>query len=589
MIRLLLLAMAAAASGSFAQTGDSPKDYCRDTLEDIVNKAGANPASGERLIEQALDFTNAQPCMAQLFADYIKTARVRAIQKSLQGRLNNQQLTSTTAPQGTTSPISKPATSALSLISEYGGVTTSTQNQTATIQISPYKVPSNLAASGWVPYCDQWLAVTRECISGGLLQQMNRLSASITANTNTSAQSLAAVPVSGSTSTGSAQPVTATASGSRAPSFAGATGKYVLWYNKGKAGKLDFSKVDYSTATGRLNQLVRDLAGNRLYAQWQSCLAADLSAIWVDPSAPHKTLRSPAEIGEAIKNALEDYVKIADILRLGEPLKSCHAAITLPPAGDLKAARASDQQFIADLPAAIAALDQIQAQIDAAIIQTMTTPALSVEYDFSAPVNQPTYSIAKLAYSYTHQGAEPASKTACPASPTGAGKPAGTVACPSWTLTLNAGLSWYSATPASSIPGSSLLRDLQVGIEWDQPIASSQWKAIGSLIGDTTLSATYYYQDQTSPSILKVTPGSPVAGITLTGLPATATQVFTQKGNIHCAQLRYAFGTGTNVKFPVAVTWSNRSELIARPTWGAQFGVSYDFSSLLGSPGGANK
>jgi hypothetical protein len=59
--------------------------------------------------------------------------------------------------------------------------------------------------------------------------------------------------------------------------------------------------------------------------------------------------------------------------------------------------------------------------------------------------------------------------------------------------------------------------------------------------------------------------------------------VFTRKGNISFVQLKYGFGTGTNVKFPIAVSWSNRSELIAHPTWGAQFGVSYDFSSLLGS------
>lgn len=78
-----------------------------------------------------------------------------------------------------------------------------------------------------------------------------------------------------------------------------------------------------------------------------------------------------------------------------------------------------------------------------------------------------------------------------------------------------------------------------------------------------------------------MTPGSPVNGITFTGLPSTATQIFTQKGNINVAQVRYGFGTGTNLKFPIAVTWSNRTELIAHPTWGLQFGVSYDFSSLL--------
>jgi hypothetical protein len=122
----------------------------------------------------------------------------------------------------------------------------------------------------------------------------------------------------------------------------------------------------------------------------------------------------------------------------------------------------------------------------------------------------------------------------------------------------------------------------------DKNIASSKWGWVGSLIGDTTLSATYYYQDQTSPSILKVTPGSPLSGITLADLPSTATQLFTQKGNINFVQLKYGFGTGTNVKFPIAVSWSNHSDLIQHPTWGAQFGISYDFTTLLGSGGGGS-
>jgi hypothetical protein len=101
-------------------------------------------------------------------------------------------------------------------------------------------------------------------------------------------------------------------------------------------------------------------------------------------------------------------------------------------------------------------------------------------------------------------------------------------------------------------------------------------------MGDSTASGTYYFQYQSSPAILNVTPGSPLNGITIIGLPSNATQIFTQKGSIHVFQLKYGLGTGTNVKFPIAVTYSNRTELIAHPTWGLQFGVTYDFTSLLG-------
>jgi hypothetical protein len=44
--------------------------------------------------------------------------------------------------------------------------------------------------------------------------------------------------------------------------------------------------------------------------------------------------------------------------------------------------------------------------------------------------------------------------------------------------------------------------------------------------------------------------------------------------------VRYGFGTGKKVKFPIALTYSNRSDLIVHPALGLQFGVSYDLSAI---------
>ena len=72
-------------------------------------------------------------------------------------------------------------------------------------------------------------------------------------------------------------------------------------------------------------------------------------------------------------------------------------------------------------------------------------------------------------------------------------------------------------------------------------------------IGQTTLSLAYYFQRQESPSILNVTPGSPITGITFTGLPANASQVFAQKGDIHLAQLKWALGNGQECPLSIRV------------------------------------
>jgi len=38
---------------------------------------------------------------------------------------------------------------------------------------------------------------------------------------------------------------------------------------------------------------------------------------------------------------------------------------------------------------------------------------------------------------------------------------------------------------------------------------------------------------------------------------------------------------GSNIKVPVSVTYSNRTELIEKPTWRGQVGFTYDFDSLF--------
>jgi hypothetical protein len=143
-------------------------------------------------------------------------------------------------------------------------------------------------------------------------------------------------------------------------------------------------------------------------------------------------------------------------------------------------------------------------------------------------------------------------------------------------LTANGAFTLYNSTPAENIPGVNRLRDAQFALQVEKDLG------ILSLLGAAAVSGTYYFQYQNSPAILNITPGTPLPGITFTGLPANASQVFAPKGNLHVGQLRLVLGAAqSSVRFPLAISYSNRTELIPKPTWKAQLGISYDFDSLF--------
>jgi hypothetical protein len=179
-------------------------------------------------------------------------------------------------------------------------------------------------------------------------------------------------------------------------------------------------------------------------------------------------------------------------------------------------------------------------------------PLLTGEYDLNTPASQPSNSTVRLI------GAMPATSGLA--------------------FTLNAAGSWYNSTPSASIPGSRRLRDLQFAAEAAYTFSGP---AV-NLLGQSTASVAYYYQDQTSPAILNVTPGQPVSGVTFTDLPSNASQVFAERGVINLGQGKFTFIPGKlGINIPVSVTWSNRTELVTHSVWRGQIGISYDLDSLF--------
>lgn len=447
---------------------------------------------------------------------------------------------------GTTSTVSKPATP-LSLATEYGGITSSTKGQTVTLQMSLDSIPRALAANGDIPYCSNPLVVIsgQGCISKSTIDYLARVGVGVSENTSPGTKNVTGSAVG--VSQGSAQEVTLSSVGNQAPSLASAFIKYQFIKASVSQGGLPTIDTNVKNKADQVadarDKLLTDMPP--AYKTWHDCFIRKMRESSVEKR------------GETFQKC---YPQIADILA-GNQVTLCDNT-TVPRASPQVSATA-----LADLVTYIAASESLQAAYDAAVAAKAGDSPLTGEIDYNTPQDQPVNWTAKLVGSFTFAKSKQADKAS------GA------------TLTYNAGASIYGSTPSSAIPGASRLRDVQAGTEFDLNIASSQWPGLLGKIGDTTASIAIYYQYQSSPAILNVTPGSPVSGVTITGLPSTATQVFAQKGNIFVAQARWGFGTGTSAKFPISVTYANRTELIVHPNWGAQVGVSYDFTSLLGSNG----
>ena len=196
-------------------------------------------------------------------------------------------------------------------------------------------------------------------------------------------------------------------------------------------------------------------------------------------------------------------------------------------------------------------VNSYKASVNAFVETLRKSPLLTLEYDYNRPASQPTNSTVRLV---------------------------GQTVLGGWTLTGNGAVSVYDSTPSSAIPGASLLRDVQIAAEACYDFSKLKKS---TLLGHSTASTAYYFQN---PAILNVTPGQPVTGVTITGLPATATQVYAQKGIISILQGKFTYSPGSSsISLPVSFTWSNRTELVTNPTWRGQVGISYDFDSLFGS------
>jgi hypothetical protein len=545
------------------------------------------------------------PNLRKAALDLFKPTR-RNIFQALQNYSPQQQQGSTTSSTSSVNPVSK-VTGPSAISEEFSGVNVNSSTSALTFQFAPATLLTNLKKANVIVPCSSSLRIKDNCFGGFWDGLAEHLTFSVTTNTSTTGQAVKGTATS-SGSGAPAVPATLSTAGSMQPSFGGFGTKFALYTAPDKKasaesqGKLDQATKEFDAKISQTSVLLENQLLNCPAFSVASDRAADAIAAQPDEETFYQTLSG--EYGS-----------------LGESLLSC----LLQPDSDLAKAL---QNYLAAVLADAANENEISAA---------GKPIVSFEYDLNTPQNQPSYSSIKSNFSLTFgstdesknaksatkakhaKRADSDTKGSCDTAKSNStirsacgtasiviaslrkgpdmldgisdssaslsdtkaqnavAKSAAGANTKPFAINASVGVDLYNAEPLSSIPSASHLRDFQAGAEIDWILRSSKIPAIGSLVGDSTLSGVYYYQDQTSPSILK----GPPQTVTIADLPPTATQVYTSRGPINLGQIRLGLGTGSNVSFPICFTYSNRSGLIQHPIKGFQFGLSYNLSSLF--------
>ena len=444
-----------------------------------------------------------------------------------------QQNGSSSGTGGSTSVASKGLSAKLlSIASEYGALSQSINSQTTTVQGSLAGVPLALESKGILVECSTKILAITPCVHHELVDRLSRLSYSASFNGPTSSTSVTG-KATGS-ATGTSQPVTVKGSDRTITAL---SAKVIL-----KPGKPDQTALSKATSAVEGAKITSDIAATKEdLANYTDPRPTEDYGKWLNGSA--------RTILEAYKQDPSGKSAIAAWKEMGT---SMVVAMGVP--ADTSGEMAANSSVIKDASKFAFEYGEYVRAEESAADTMVVTPVLSLEYDDNRPVFQPSNSVVRGIYQ----------KTWKPLS-----------------LTVNGAVSFYNVAQ-KTVPGAGRLRDSQFATEMSHTF-SVNTPATGSL--NLTLSGAFYDQYQSSPAILNVTPGSPVDGVTFSGLPSTATQIYSQKGNITLGQIKLSVGGGSAVTVPLSMTYSNRTELITTPTWKAQIGISYDFDTLFSGSG----
>lgn len=212
-------------------------------------------------------------------------------------------------------------------------------------------------------------------------------------------------------------------------------------------------------------------------------------------------------------------------------------------------AKRQDSNFASHAQNLLTSLGGYLGTRDKALETVVNRVTYSVEYDNNRPSNQPSQSIAKFIVSGRLDSAE------------------------KWQLTLNSSVSWYDQSPTQSAV--NRLRYGQAALQLDRALTGPN-SSVGA-----SLSAGYYFQYMADNSLLTL-PSTALAPGTTIPLPGDASVLLNTKGSIRLGQAQVTFSIkGTGIKIPLAVSFSNRTQLIKASNVVGHFGITYDLDSLF--------
>jgi len=212
-------------------------------------------------------------------------------------------------------------------------------------------------------------------------------------------------------------------------------------------------------------------------------------------------------------------------------------------------AKAQDPNLQADAESVIAKMSTYFGNRDRLMADFINRITFSAEYDNDRPTNEPTQSAAKFIISVRPQAL-------------------GSTAL----LTGNASVQWYDQLLQSNV---SRIRDAQVSLQLDHKFGGTNATVA------PTLSAGYYFQYMVDKALINL-PSSALAPGTSIPLPGNASELLNTTGPIHLGQVKVSFSIrNSGLNIPIALTFSNRTDLIKGNDVRGNFGISYDLDSLF--------
>ncbi len=201
------------------------------------------------------------------------------------------------------------------------------------------------------------------------------------------------------------------------------------------------------------------------------------------------------------------------------------------------------------------AVDAFTQVVYTVLSQARGKPLATLSYLYSAPPDKPATHNVTAVISYLFKGDDPQKRTPL----TGA------------QLTANFTTSIYASVPTGAAYG--WLRDFQLSGEFDKPFGGTPAEPRG------TWSIAAYGQYQYDPTVLNITAGNLVPGTNI-ALPSNAQVLLGTAGWLGVAQGKLVINLKQGLNIPIAVKWSNKTDLLKGSDVRGQIGLSYDLSAL---------